>query len=276
MPGKLRIFLYRDDALVSQFLEQLEGGTYDEETIRRRKGSGGSLGVGIGAGPVGLKGSLDKSASQDLELNLRQTGPSRFSRFFDLASGSDDVQPLDAIDDGIWNQLEPGEIIDAAVVLEVPAFLKSIDIARKASSLLPLFEAVATIRGAGGKPVIDPAELRTVKRQLPVAEDVATVTEAAPLPVLGSLASSPRYKFFLRLRRADILADELGDLDGPARLIGAIQSKVARGKSTVVGQLMPGLPPSNRAARRRSATPGGAEITLRYPAAVITPIGIFR
>ena len=57
MPGKLRIFLYRDDALVSQFLEQLEGGTDDEENIRQRKGSGGSLGTEIGIGSVGLKGS---------------------------------------------------------------------------------------------------------------------------------------------------------------------------------------------------------------------------
>jgi hypothetical protein len=57
MPGKLRIFLYRDDALVSQFLEQLEGGTYDEENIRQRKGSGGSLGAEIGVGSAGLKGS---------------------------------------------------------------------------------------------------------------------------------------------------------------------------------------------------------------------------
>jgi hypothetical protein len=57
MPGNLRIFLYRDDAPVSQFLEQLEGGTYDEENIRQRKGSGGSLGTEIGIGSVGLKGS---------------------------------------------------------------------------------------------------------------------------------------------------------------------------------------------------------------------------
>ena len=44
MAGRLRIFLYREDAIVSQFLEQLEGGLYDEENIHTQTASSGSLG----------------------------------------------------------------------------------------------------------------------------------------------------------------------------------------------------------------------------------------
>jgi hypothetical protein len=36
MAGRLRFFVYRDDAIVSQFLEQLEGGVFDEERIRHQ------------------------------------------------------------------------------------------------------------------------------------------------------------------------------------------------------------------------------------------------
>ena len=47
MPGRLRYFLYRDDGIVSQFLEQLEGGVYDAENIRQHASGGAALGLGL-------------------------------------------------------------------------------------------------------------------------------------------------------------------------------------------------------------------------------------
>ena len=52
MAGKLRYFLYRFDPIVSQFLEKLEGGACDEESIRRSCNSGTGLSAGVGVGPV--------------------------------------------------------------------------------------------------------------------------------------------------------------------------------------------------------------------------------
>ena len=51
----LRYFPYRDDWIVSQFLEQLEGGAYDEESIRRSGSSGTGLSARINAGPLSGK-----------------------------------------------------------------------------------------------------------------------------------------------------------------------------------------------------------------------------
>ena len=110
MAGSLRFFLYRDDAIVSQFLEQLEGGVYEEELIRRQAASGGSVGAGVGAGPVSFRGSRNRSSDEETEFKLTQTGPSRFSRFHDLATASEDLQWLDSIDEAIWDQMQVGEL----------------------------------------------------------------------------------------------------------------------------------------------------------------------
>lgn len=275
MPRRLRTFLYRDDAIVAQYLEQLEGGAYDEENIRRTTGSDGSVGAGIGLGPVELKGSRGKSAAHKSELSLRQTGPSRFSRFYALARGSGDVQTLDETDDTTWDRLQPGAIIDAAVVLEIPTLLKSIELASRAPALLPLLDAISPIRDDEGRPVIDPVELRAMRRQLSSAEDTAAATKAVPLPVIASLASDQRYKFFTRLKRTSVRVDQIGDLDGQARLIGAVHCRLPRGKAQVVGHV-PGMSPPRRPIRKRSTAAIGAGITLRYPSAVLTPVAIFR
>jgi hypothetical protein len=118
--------------------------------------------------------------------------------------------------------------------------------------------------------------LETVKKQLPVVEQTAALAEEAPVPALASLTADPRFKLFVRLKRENIQVDGLQDLDGEARLVASIQSKVTRGKPIQVGQFLPGLTTSNRAQRRNTRTGDSSTITLRYPAAVVTPICIFR
>jgi hypothetical protein len=139
MPRRLRFFLYRDDTMVSQFLEQLEGGAYDEENIRQQVGGGGSLGVGVGAGPVRASASRERTNSSETELNLRQTGPSRFSRFHEMAMDEEEVQQLDGCDEAIWDQLGDGEIIDVGVSLAIPDIVRTLGMVSRISSLMPIF-----------------------------------------------------------------------------------------------------------------------------------------
>jgi len=226
MAGRLRYFLYRDDRVVSQFLEQLEGGVYDEENIRQKSGKSTSAGGGLAAGPVSIKGSRDRSADHETEFSLHQTGASRFSRFHDLASGSGDIQPLDALDEASWDQMEPGEVFEARVTVKLPDILKTLDLAGQASKLMLAFDAFGAVAGADGKPLIDPDQMRTVKRQLPVVEHFAAIAAAAPVPVTANLASDPTFKFFVNLNRDNILVASLQELEGEARLVASIQSNV--------------------------------------------------
>jgi hypothetical protein len=275
--GRLRYFLYRDDQIVSQFLEQLEGGVYDQEDIKQQASGGGSVGVGIKAGPVTGNADRSKSSSAQSELSLRQTGPSRFSRFHELASAEQAVQLLDGCDNAIWDQLGVGEILDAGITLNVPEVVKGLRMLGQVSDLMPLFGAIGEMTGDDGNPLIDPAEFATMKEKLPMMGNAAAAVEQAGIPVTATLIGDSRYKFFLRLKQAHLQGDDFNDLEGEARLVGSIQSKLAKGKAMEVGQLLPGLPTQNRAQRRgNGASPDPVSVTLRYPGAVITPIAIFR
>jgi hypothetical protein len=277
LAGLLRYFLYRDDRIVLQFLEQLEGGVYDEENVKQQAGGGSSVGVGIKAGPVTGKADRSKSTNAESELRLRQTGPSRFSRFYELACGEDGIQTLDACDNAIWDQLRVGEIVDLGLSLSTPEIVKSLRTLSQVSKLMPLFGAMDGITGEDGMPLIDPTELATVTEKLPVMGHVATAMEQAGIPTNATLIGDSRYKFFFRLKQANLQTNDLNDLEGEARLVGTIQSKVAKGKTMQVSQLLPGLPSANRTERRKGrGTPDPTIVTLRYPGAVITPIAIFR
>jgi len=276
MPGRLKFFLYRDDPIVSQFLEQLEGGVYDEENISRQAGRGTSLGGGLSAGPVALQGSRNRSKGEESKFNLRQTGPSRFTRFHQLASDTQDVKVLSGVGEAIWDQVQLGELVEATVTLEVPQLLKSLNLVGNVSVLIPVFEAFGSIQGDDGKPKVDPDELQALKRQLPAVEQAAAMAESAPIPLIASMVSDLRFRFSLRLGRDKLQVANLDELEGEAQLVASVQSKVLRGKPVQVGQLVPGLPVQNRAQRRRTGGGEDGSVTLRYPAFIVTPIAIFR
>lgn len=106
----------------------------------------------------------------------------------------------------------------------------------------------------------------------------AAAIEQAGVPVVASPASDAKFKVFLRLKRSGLHVEQLTELAGDARPVGTIQRIVPNGKTVEVGQILPGLPSSNRAQRRQGRSSAGEDnsIKLRYPGAVVTPIAVFR
>jgi len=83
----LREFLYRRDDLVSQFLEQLEGGVYDEEQVTQKNQAASGIGASIGT--HGARASVERKKQGDREaaMTFRQTASSRFDRLYTLLNG---------------------------------------------------------------------------------------------------------------------------------------------------------------------------------------------
>ncbi len=193
-----------------------------------------------------------------------------------MATAEGEVQLIDGCDEAIWDQLQVGEILDVGVSLSIPEIVKSLDSVGRVSALIPIFGTLAGFEKDDGSPLIDPDEIATVTDRLPVFEQSARAMDEAGLPVLASLVGDNRFKFFLRLKRADLQVESLQELDGDARIVGSVQLKVPRGKPTEVGQLLPGPPTQNRTQRRAGKVKDQNKVTLRYPSATITPIAIFR
>lgn len=264
--------------MVSQFLEQLEGGTYDAEEIRQQDSGGTSLGVGVHAGPLGADASRGRSSNTESELHLRQTGASRFSRFYELAMGDEEIQQLDGCDETIWDDLGIGEILDIGVSVSIPDIVKTMGIARRASSLMPMFSALSGFTGEDGEPIIDPDDVEITTSRLSVVEQAAAAMDEAGIPVISSLVGDNRFKVFVRLSRSSLQVEDIHELEGDARLVGTIMRKVPRGRPVEVGQLLPGVPTPSRAQRRQQGgrSTESNSISLRYPGAVVSPIAIFR
>jgi hypothetical protein len=278
MAGKFRYFIYLDDGIVSQFLEQLEGGEYDTERIRQSHGADSSVGIGVHHGPIQGNAQRGRSSSSESELDLHQTAASRFSRFHHLAMAEQEaIQHIDACDETIWDQLQVGEVLDVGVSLTIPHIVKALGSLDRISGLMPMFAAVSTIDGEDGQPLIDPSEIQNVANKLPIFQQTAAAIEDSGIPVLASLVGDEKFKFFVRLKRSNLQVEQLTAIEGDVRLVGTIQRLIPKAAGDVeVGQILPGIPSPNRTQRRQGGQKEENAIRLRYPSAVIMPLAVFR
>lgn len=271
----LREFLYRRDELVAQFLEQLEGGEYDEERIREQSNSASGLGVSAGVGSVGLSGERRRGAASETELTMRQTAASRFNRLYSILDEAGSIQPLEVFDAEIWEQISRNEIIEVeeAVLKLLPGVLEM----HQASGIEAILPFIETMKGLPDEllpETFDRTEADTISSQIPVVQSFAEHLAIGPVPCTFVPAGAPRYKFYAELVRESIQGD-ITDMEGEVAVLAKVTRKIPKGKPETVGQPIPGVQ-LNREQRRKGTASEPLTVRLRHPAAVVTVIGIYR
>lgn len=270
----LREFLYRRDDLVAQFLEQLEGGEYDEERIKEQSGRTSVGGGSAGVGSLSLSAERRREGASETELTMRQTAASRFNRLYSLLDLGGGIQPLNSLDDDIWDQLLSNEVVEVEAVLTLLSGVVEMSQAASMASLLPLIETIQSLPDDWLPESIDRDEVEKISGQIPIVQDFAEHLATGPVPCTFVPAGAPRYKFFAELRR-DGIRGELTDLEGEVTVLARLTRKVAKGRPETVGQPVPGMQ-LNREQRRKGGKSAALTVRLQHPSAVVSAIAIYR
>lgn len=275
---RLRQFMYRDSSLIREFLAQIEGGVFDEDTqTSRSEGKKGGQ-AGAKAGPVSGHFERGSSQSEESERIIRQTAASEFERLYasleSLAEGG--FQFLDNIDHEIWAQLRRGEIVEVEAVIRPTGLSKVAELFETFESLMPIAEAAG----------VDSGDLD--QDAMSIMQFIKQLTKMGPsesLSVIASLASAPQFQFACTLRLDQLLTDP-DALEGEATVFGKIQRKLRPGETTLVGNIFAGLEnvldaPSKDELAKVFDDPaissfGLANPQISHPAAVLTTIAIYR
>ncbi|MEA2901834.1 MAG: hypothetical protein QOH36_1721 [Actinomycetota bacterium] len=244
--------------MVDQFLEQIEGGAFDEESVSRRHGQNATNEVG-------------ETSSEERGLTLRQTSSSRFDRLYRLLLEDGAIKELDGIDDEVWSEIRSNEFIQVSGMLIVPDIIKQIAAMQGISQMLPLIEMANDLVDPEQR--IPTMELEGVKQKMPVLSGVAEQVANRPVPCIIAVAGAPRFKFLTQLSRAHLIGT-VDDLEGEATVLGRVQRKLARGQSEDAEGELIGLPRQARLERRRG--PQKPTTRLTYPGAVLAPLSIWR
>lgn len=259
----LRNFLYLDDRLTSQYLAQLEGGVYEEEAQSTVAGRNRGGEAEAKVGPLSGRGSRGSSAEETMSKTVRKTPEGDFRRLEKLLEEQDGLQWLDAFDDAIWQGLERGEALRIESVVKVSSLYQATELASSVGPLLGLMESF----GEG----VDAETQAAITGMQQINEVMKEV------PVVAHAAGSPRYKFICPLKR-DYLREDLDAVAGECVVIGSLQRRL---KTTERYSLLDslgigGLPRDERRKVERDMKKGMPDAVVSAPAAILTPLAIYR
>jgi hypothetical protein len=136
----LRQFLHLDEALVDQFLAQLEGGVAGDEAQRlhehRGKERGGEAGVAAFGARAGLKAGGTSGSEEEIERTIQQTSESKFARLYDMLEAQGAIDWLERVDAQIWDQLRRGAIVELEASISVSTLARLTNLAAQAGPWL--------------------------------------------------------------------------------------------------------------------------------------------
>jgi hypothetical protein len=262
VPAILRNFLYLDERLTSQYLAQLEGGVYDEEdqSVRATRSRGGE--AGAKAGPLTAKAAKGSGGEESTSRTMRQTPEGDYRRLESVLEDQNALQWLDVFDDAVWGSLRRGEALMIESEVRVPSFYRVADMAAGAQPLMELVQAF-------GEPVDHETQA--------MIAGLGQINEVMRVSVVAHAAGAPRYKFICPLKR-DFLRDDLGSLDGECIVVGSLQRRLKpTERYSLLDDLgLGGLPRAERRRAERGMKKDLHDSVVAAPAALITPLAIYR
>lgn len=260
---RLRRFLYLDEGLTNNYLSQLEGGMFEEESQTTTSTRERKRGIGAGAGPV--KGELSGSRSGEdvTSRTVKQLGDSAFTRLADSLEAGDAVQWLETLDDEIWGQLRRGEVVEVEANVSLPTLFQFTALAGSGGALLELMRA-------SGEEINEETEQGV--------QMAAMLGQLLKDPVaLAKPSGSPEYTLILPMETQSLRVDP-NDLQGEMTVWGTIERKLRDGEqwSLLDAMGLNVLPNAQELVENLDAQEDMQGNVVRPPAAVLKPVAIYR
>lgn len=264
----LRRFLYLDSELTGEFLAQLEGGRYTEEDLSRKGQRDSELGGALGAGGISAKAGKSSASGAEASRTVRQTPESEFARLAEQLEQENGLQFLDALDEQIWGQIRRGEILE----IEADVLVSSL---RKVAELVGSMGDIKKVAELAGEELELDAE---TEASLGALSKLGTMN--AKVPVTARAAGTPEFQFIASLEPAKLRVP-LDELDGEATFVAKVQRKLRPTEQHTFFDSIPGMSAIPREQRREvfeglENSVEFPDVVIAAPAAVVTPIAIYR
>lgn len=286
-----RQFQYLDQQIAESYYSDLMGGLPEGGSTTERYSDSAQKDRRLGWKGSGLGRTEGTEESSEDRENFRLTPEGIFKRLHNELDRETEEGKiliyLDALNGEGWNELEDGDIVQITGTIKIPEVLKAMEAAKGMEQFLPYLDLLGDISGEdldiGGNEKAMISGLSGFGQAIDSQDSTILIVE---------LSKSPRYRFVAKIKK-ECLKVNTADLEGEAKVVGTINRKINKGDPPIgLEQLIPEFgsirelqntptPPANRADRRAAKKGEGKEteedpFSVGFPAATLTPIGIFR
>jgi hypothetical protein len=271
----LRNFRYLNSNLVDSYLAQFEGefladDYHRKDTVSDDKG----IGLDIKTPFIGGSGKAGGSSSSEFEFTLRDTPEIKFNRLHEVLEREKLIQPLNGLDQKIYDQIEPDELVQVRGKAHLPEL-------EHLKGAMTGFSYVIEWMKKYTPGIVNDEELQ----QYEGFKEIASQGDEDGIMLIIASIGSPRYKFVAKLD-PDCIRGRKEGLEVEVTVVGQVLRRLTQGAEIEVYPLlkqiayMQKMQNSNRQQKRAATKPSPTSTPLdevvKYPAIEIQPIAIFQ
>lgn len=128
----LRNILYIDNNIIDDYISQIDGYTYEEETIvdssSKDKGASGRIGLG----KFNSEGKIENQETFSSTKNVKITDASKLDKIIKYLEKNDEVRYYELITSQLWNNIKRNDFLE---LLVIPRFSKMREMSNMAKSI---------------------------------------------------------------------------------------------------------------------------------------------
>lgn len=267
----LRSYLYLDSDIVRDYLAGL-GLLADTESIKEVSENTGGLSGGLGISPVKIEGKKESKRTIESTRQLTHNDAIRFQQLYKYLEDENALPYHEVMDAATWSEIRRNDFLEVAIDLALPKLTGLMD-------SMGIFSQLATTIGqaVGNMPLNQEQE-----RLVTALQGLGQLDPGVGLAISMLFAGSPEYALISHLVPGFIKVDK-SRLSGQATILCRVQRKLRDDEQYELANLMHtmerfAINDEVRGAleKFKGELPKEARETIGAPAAIVTPIAIYK
>jgi len=267
---ELRNILYLDIETINDYISQIEGYTYDEETITSNSTTDKGGKAGIGFKKLTAEANLGKQNTNTTTKNVKITDSSKLDKIIKYLENEDELKYYEEIDENTWQDICRNDFLELFVIPRFSRIRELSNTAKNLNNLIDVFQSYMSDDMIDSK----------AKEALSGFEAISKINNTSMVSCVFNFENK-RYPIVAELNSTYLRVDE-ANIKVQCCLLCKVQRKIENGKHIELDEIFNSVKNLNlnreqkRKMPKNLSNPKEIKDTIKGPALVVTPIAIYR
>lgn len=266
----LRNILYIDNNIINDYVSQIDGYTYEEETIIDSSTKDKSASAGIGFAKFNSEGKLGKQNAFSSTKNVKITDASKLDKIIKYLEENDELKYYENLTEQLWNDIRRDDFLE---LLVTPRFSKMREVSNMAKSLNNMINAFQPYMNEN---MLDDK----TKEALSGFESISNLNNDSTISCVFNFEDK-NYPIVAKLD-SNLLKTDVENIKSECYLLCKVQRKIESGKSIELDEIFDEFKNLNlnreqkRKMSKNLSNPKELRDSIKGPAFIVIPIAIYR
>lgn len=266
----LRNILYIDNIVIDDYVSQIEGYTYEEETIIDSALKDKNASAGIGIRKIKADGKIQKQNSYSTTKKVKITVASKLDKVIKYLESDNELKYYENMDEHSWNNINRNDFLELLVTPRFSKMREMSIMAKNINNMINVFQQYTE------NEIID----SKTKHTLSSFESISNLNNDSTLSCVFNFKNN-QYPVVAKLNN-DFFKIDAENIKSECYLLCKVQRKIETGKNIELDEVFDAFKNLNinreqkRKISKKLSNPKEIKDSVKGPAIIVHPIAIYR